>query len=394
MGSDNSLISPGQVHQARITSVAYGGDGIARLGPMVLFVPFTAPGDTVDLKITEVKKRFARAIVDKYISLSDSRREPACPHYQSCGGCQYQHVGYTRQTELKQDQVRDLFARIGRIPQPPVLPIIPCPEEYRYRIKAEFHWQAPHLGYYGADGKTVVPIDQCCLLDEGLQQQFQALKGSVSAAPPKTDTITLWSSLYPAPGKAQPRFITRKVKDRVFNVPYHGFFQVNSMLTETLVTTVVEKCGVSEENNILDCYCGSGLFSLFLAAEGAQVTGVELDREAVYCARLNGKNRSFKNVRFVKGQAEKVLGSREFSKYGPFNTILLDPPRSGCSPSALQKITALNPSRLVYISCDPATQARDVIQLSEKGYQLKEIQPIDMFPQTKHIEVVTVLEKK
>ncbi len=386
-------VKAGDVLRATISTVAFGGEGIARIGNIVAFIPFTVDGDVVDVTVTEVKKNFIRGELKEIIEPSPHRVGPRCQYYAICGGCQYQHISYDHQLTIKEGQVRDAFQRIGKFPDPPVREIMPSPETYHYRGKADFHCDLKQkiIGFMDVAGGTLVDVENCSLVDESINIELEKLRSKIHSedeSPLRGKRCTLWSD---TPYRAD-KYIMRRVMDRDLRIPYKGFFQANSALTDKLVESVLSMTQSSSAEVILDCYCGSGLFALFLAEHAGKVFGIEIDREAVDCARHNFKYNGYKNGQFLKGSVVDILKRTFVREKIPIDTILLDPPREGCPKGVLDRLSRLNPSQVIYVSCNPATQARDIKYLREKGFSLKALQPIDMFPQTKHIEVIALLE--
>jgi 23S rRNA (uracil1939-C5)-methyltransferase len=209
-------------------------------------------------------------------------------------------------------------------------------------------------------------------------------------AAPRVDRYVIWSHT----GKSEEKHVVRIVKGMEILVPFEGFFQANTALTDGLVDTVVSLAGAGPDKTVLDLYCGSGLFPLFLAPSWAKLIGVEIDGEAVDCARLNMDRHGIENAVFHQGDVRDVL-EREFGEgKGPVDAVVLDPPRTGCEREVVDLVIGLRPSRIVYVSCDPATLARDARMLVDGGYTLVTVRPVDMFPQTKHIEAVALFKRK
>jgi tRNA/tmRNA/rRNA uracil-C5-methylase (TrmA/RlmC/RlmD family) len=388
-------VRAGDTLRAHISTVAFGGHGIARIGEIVAFIPFTVDGDVVDITVTEVKKNFIRGELQKIIQPSPQREMPRCPYYSLCGGCQYQHISYDHQLTVKERQVRESFQRIGKLPDPPVRGIIPSPAAYQYRGKADFHCDLKHkkIGFMDTEGGTLVDIEQCLLTDDSINEELEKLRSSMrlqDTGCPRERRCTIWSDNRYKAGA----YITRQVLNHELRVPYRGFFQGNTFLTEKLVETVLSMTEASSSEVILDCYCGSGLFALFLAPCVRKVFGIEIDRRAVDCARHNFRQNGYANGEFLTGNAEDILKEKFIGENIPVNTLLLDPPREGCPRGVLDLIPSLRPSKVVYVSCNPATQARDIRHVTEQGFSLKVLQPIDMFPHTKHIEVIALLARK
>ena len=383
----------GDITQVSIDTIAFGGSGIGRVGSVVVFVPFTAPGDVVEARVVRVKKNYLTGEIVKILSASPDRTLPVCPYFSLCGGCQYQHLSYEAQMKTKERQVAESFERIGRIASPPVETIIPSPLPFGYRGKAEFHSvPAPdgdfHLGFMDTGGGGLVDIERCDIVDESINTEYAKLREKLSAEkiPSGRRRYILWSGA-PYPPR---RYIVRTVGEKELIVSSSGFFQGNLSLTETLVEHIVEMCGLKETDRILDACCGCGLFSLFIAPRVREVLGIEINGAAVRYAVRNIENHDITNARFQKGDVEKILG-RLAGEGTRVDTLLIDPPRVGCTEGTLSAIDRLRPGRIVYVSCNPATQARDVRRLVDKGFRLETLQPIDMFPQTQHIEVIASL---
>ncbi|MBE9546017.1 MAG: class I SAM-dependent RNA methyltransferase, partial [Proteobacteria bacterium] len=381
--------------ETRIDTVAFGGDGVGRVDNMVIFVPFTVDGDVVEVEITGVKKKYLRGKIKKIVVPSPQRAEPKCLHFSECGGCQYQHILYKYQLEMKRRQVVESFERIGRLGSPPVKEIIPSPEVFGYRGKAEYHIgfseeKIPEIGFMDVEGGKLVDIERCEIVDETINRSFQDFRDDLIAGRTEIhdERKIIWSGLSGIEKTAgAPEYITRMVKGKSLIVPCGGFFQANIFLVDTLVDCVVEMSGLTGSEAVLDCYCGSGLFSLFLAGHARQVFGMEINGESAKCARMNHENFGISNATVFMGDIKGILGE----KLSDIDLVILDPPRIGCDRDVLSGIVELKPERIIYISCNPATQARDIRYLIDEGFFLRTLQPMDMFPQTKHIEVIALM---
>ncbi len=387
----------GDVLEVEIHTVAFGGDGVGRIDGFVVFVPFTLDGDVVEIEIREVKKRYLRGRLRKVLTPSAHRTNPPCSYFGRCGGCQYQHIGYEKQIEIKTGQVIDAFERVGGLKSPPVQGIIPSPRIYGYRIKGEYHVQTaagrePVVGFLDVSGRRLVDIQRCEIMDGSINDACAAYRAGMTARdiPPGESRLVLWAREDGEAAGDETR-IRRRVKGRVFRVPHDGFFQANGALVATLVDEVIRLGDPSKTDRVIECYCGSGLFSAFLAERCGVFTGIEIDEKAVECARENLGG--FSNSSFHCGDVGDVL-RRDLIGGRPADLIVMDPPRRGCERDVLVAIAAVAPRKIVYVACDPATQARDIAFFVREGYELKEIQPLDMFPQTKHIEAVALLERR
>lgn len=384
----------GDVVTLTIETVAFGGEGVGRAENLVVFVPFTAEGDVAEVEIREAKKRFLRGRVRKLIAPSADRVEPPCPYFRRCGGCDYQHIRCEKQVEMKGRQVAEAFARIGKFPAPPAEPVLPSPAPYGYRGKAEFHVERSRdgsyrIGFMDVGGTRLVDIERCAIMEESINGQLAFLR-KPTHAPLRVDRYVVWSLT----GKSEETHVVRVVKGREILVPHEGFFQANTALTDRLVDSVVEFAGVRPGETVLDLYCGSGLFPLFLAPSCARLVGVEIDGEAVDCARLNMERHGIENAVFHQGDVRDVLEKEVAGRDGAADVVVLDPPRAGCEREVLDLVAGIGPSKIVYVSCDPATLARDARLLVDGGFDLSAVRPVDMFPQTKHIECVSLFVRR
>jgi tRNA/tmRNA/rRNA uracil-C5-methylase (TrmA/RlmC/RlmD family) len=375
-----------------IESVAFGGHGVGRVEGFVIFVPFTAPEDVVEIEIVERKKKFARGCVLKIIKPSVQRTQPLCRYYGQCGGCSYQHINYESQLKIKQKQVEEAFLKIGRIAQPPVAEVIPSPRIYAYRGKAQLHAaktsEGFKMGFMDITGGRIMDIERCEIMNETINLQIQQVrtKGDVSF---DNSDLTFWSGL----SENSEETTVRIVKDREFLVPRTGFFQSNLYLTDRMVDEVCRLMDQKKVGTIIDACCGSGLFSIFLAPYARRMVGVEINEKSVNCARLNAERHGIENTEFICSDIEEFLRDQARKK-DAVDVIILDPPRAGLSSVALAAISSLASQDVIYISCNPATQARDVKFLNEHGYDLQSLQPLDMFAQTEHIETIGLLQRR
>ncbi|MFO7569257.1 MAG: class I SAM-dependent RNA methyltransferase [Smithellaceae bacterium] len=375
----------------RIESIAFGGEGVARADSFVLFVPFTAPGDVAHVEIVSLKKRFGRARLISLQEPSALRVTPQCSAYGLCGGCCYQHIDYDQQLIIKKNQIRDAFVKIGRMPDPPAGDVIPSPLPYAYRGKAVLHTgkkNASSLGFMDISGGRLANIRRCEIMDETINDQIRAFRQGLSDWPADAD-ITFWSG----EGDAKDGPVVRAVSGREFLIPRDGFFQANLFLTDRMVAEVVRLVSGKKIDTLVDACCGSGLFSVFLAPYARRVIGIEIHEKSVKYARLNAERQGMGNIEFLCGDVEDIF-CRMAQKKEAVDLILLDPPRAGLSPEVLFAIRDVRASGIIYISCNPATQARDVRFLNDAGYDLESLVPLDMFPQTQHIELIGYLERR
>ena len=370
----------GARHVVTIHDIAFGGEGVARVGEFVIFVPFVALGETVEVELTEVKKRFARAKLLRVINASPDRVKPLCQYFGDCGGCQYQHIAYEVQLAMKHKQIGDLFQRLAGLDPKLVQPVVPCPNPYSYRnrIMIRSQWdgskQALNIGFIRADNRWVVDIQECKIAEPELNRQIQYVRQH----PPPKGGIK----------------VVLRIAPEGWVVPRDSFFQNNFFLLPKLVEGVRDCLRSSGVKYLIDVYCGVGFFAIETADLVERFAGVELDRLAIQAARQNAKNRKAENGEFVDGRAEEVLPSLLEQFPANETAVLLDPPRTGCPPESIALLRQVQPRQIVYVSCHPATLARDLKMLAEEGlYRVERVTPFDMFPQTQHVECVASLRR-
>ncbi len=360
----------------RLDTMTYGGDALGRVEGKAIFVTGGLPGELVRVQVEDDHAHYMRARLIEVLEPSPDRTSPPCPYFgwtdSACGGCHWQHIDYAAQLRFKTAIVREQLQRLGHIPDPPVRDIIPSPAIWQYRNHAQFHVTPQGAwGFQAARSQRVIPIEQCRILELAVQERL-----SQSHQVSQIDA---------------PRFSVREtnfqpqVSGIAFHVSPESFFQVNTSLIETLVNLVLAKLEARTTDTILDAYCGVGLFSRFLAPQVARVVGIESSRsaQADYAINLAG----YANTEFQLGRIEQVLPTLKM----PFDAAVFDPPRAGCGSHVLDAVVAQPIDRVVIVACDPATLARDVRYLLDRNYALIEVQPIDLFPHTFHIEAVATL---
>lgn len=394
-------MKPGDLVEIEIDSLAYGGTGVGRTAGVVIFVPQAAPGDLVLVEITEAKNRFLRGGIREIRRPSPERTEPRCDSYGRCGGCQYQHIRYDRQLYWKQEQVKDLCRRIGGIAHPPLVDIVASSESYHYRGKVEIHAAREidgrlRMGFHQGESNLLVEVERCEIAHQSVNETLQRLRwelstGKIASLPRK---FAIWSGLdgEGEVGTSLRATVERPVKDRSLSVPATGFFQANLHLTDRLVDLVVELCSLDGSETVVDCYCGSGLFSFFLAPQARRLYGIESDAAALARARFNLERAGCRNAVFFAGDVGRALQERFVRGGIGVDVLILDPPRPGLTKEVMTGIFSLRPQRIVYISCNPATLARDVKHLTAGSYHLHSLHPLDMFPQTGHVETVALMK--
>jgi tRNA/tmRNA/rRNA uracil-C5-methylase (TrmA/RlmC/RlmD family) len=375
---DTSIPGPGQTVRLTIDDIAFGGEGVGRLNDFVVFVPFVAPGETVEVELTEVKKRFGRARLLKLLQPSPDRVKPACRYFGECGGCQYQHIAYPAQLRIKHKQACDLLQRIGGIDPARVDPVVPCPEPYGYRnrIMIRSQWdkykQGLNIGFLRAENRLVVDIEECKIAEPALNEQIRRVRQE----PPPKGGIK----------------VVLRVAAEGWEVPRDSFFQNNFHLLPKLVETVGARLRDSGSRFLIDAYCGVGFFSIELGGLVEEFAGVEVDTASIQAARRNAQTHGRGNGQFLVGRTEELLPRMLGRFEARCTTVILDPPRAGCPAGMLQALREAGPRQVLYVSCHPATLARDLNVLrAGHVFEVTKIVPLDMFPQTQHTECVADL---
>jgi tRNA/tmRNA/rRNA uracil-C5-methylase (TrmA/RlmC/RlmD family) len=404
-----SILQPGQRLELDITTVAFGGDGIGRVDNFVVFVPFVIEGERVEVEIVEVKRRYATADLVRVITASARRVEPRCPYYMKCAGCQYQHVEYAHQLELKRSQIRDVFERIGKIASPPIEPVVGSPREYHYRNKIVVHGPGKP-GFWTTRGRSIIGIEQCPIareevnakLAEVAQQSLENVhvtirSNSAGEVWQYTETRranSVWDE--PEAGEEAPvtqNVITETILGKELHVPLGSFFQVNREVIELALAHARGTFATSGCKILVDAYCGVGLFALTLADLAEHVYGIEEDSWAIQAANDNAQRLGLTRYDFYPGKTERLLFYTLRQSKLDETCLILDPPRSGCAPVVLKTLREHKPRKIVYVSCAPPMLARDIKELLKSGYKLERVTPFDMFPQTAHCEAVAELTR-
>lgn len=447
-----------ELTQIRIETMGNAGEGIGRVDGYPLFVKDALPGDLAEVRLTKVKKTYAYARLERLLERSPYRTEPRCPLHRRCGGCQIQALSYEKQLEYKEDKVREDLIRIGGFADPPVLPILGMENPWQYRNKAQFPFGRDRegrivTGFYAGRTHTIVPGTDCaigvaenqvilelllefmekygiapydettgkgllrhallrkgfatgelmvCLVINGrkfshveeLADRLFEIPGMTSFTlnvNRKNTNVILGEEVIPVRGQT---YITDRIGGISYQISPLSFYQVNPLQTEKLYQTALDYAGLTGGETVWELYCGIGTISLFLAGSAGKVYGVEIVSQAVEDARRNAALNGFMNVEFYQGKAEEVLPEK-YEKDGiRADVMVIDPPRKGCGAACLETMLLMKPERIVYVSCDPATLARDLKILCADGrYELVKVQPVDMFPHTAGVETVVLLSK-
>lgn len=395
----NFVPEPFAYHQEldlRIESLTNLGVGIARVDGWVVMAPFTLPGERVRVRVYRNHKNYSDADLVEILEPAPERVEPGCKLYGVCGGCQYQHVNYETQKEWKRQQVAEVMERIGGL-DIEILPTHGSPRQYHYRSKLTPHWtrRTPGdfpIGFHHVGSRsTVVDVPQCPIATEAINEAMPAARKLVRDPKKKSKkggTLLLRHTLEGVTDD-HGEVVSEKVGDLVLQFHAGDFFQNNPFILPELVETVVAHATAGGQRFLVDAYCGTGLFALSCARKFEKVAGVEINERSIQWARANALANGLRNAEFLAGKAEEIFADIRFP--GDETTLIIDPPRSGCDEAFLRQLVDFGPARLVYVSCDPSTQARDLKFLCAAGFALQSVQPFDLFPQTRHIESVAVL---
>ncbi len=411
------------LHELTLTNFTYGGDVMGRLEDgRAIFVPFGLPGEKVRVKLIEEKKNFARGEILEILEKSKDRITPRCKHFGECGGCHYQNLSYEKQLEIKAEILRDQLTRIGKIENPPVQPTVACPNPWNYRTHVQFSLtEDGKLGYVFAlpigEGR-VKAITECHLPEPAINNFWPQLEFEpdtkierVSLRAGKDEELLLvLESESPEPPELEIEadisvahvyeenavviagndYVVMHVRDRDFKVSAPSFFQVNTVMAEKMVQHLLESLPIAADDILLDIYCGVGLFSAFFASKCKRVIGIESSESS--CEDFVVNLDEFDNVELYEGLAEEVVpGLAEQINTSPY--VIVDPPRAGLEKQVVDAILKLRPHTIAYVSCDPSTLARDAARLINGGYKLKSVTPFDLFPQTFHIESLSIFER-
>lgn len=379
----------------RLEEMGHNGMALAHHGELAVWVSLGIPGETVVAEVIDRHPHYVEARVVEVLEPSPDRVAPPCPYYGECGGCQYQHIAYPRQLALKQQVVAAQLRRIGRFSDPTVLPTLPAPEQFGYRNHARFTvGRHGDVGFVRRGTHRLIPVEACLLMHPWINQAIGVLRGHTGTA----RALNLRYGVNTGSYLIQPRLDDPAVPletgqtsyeeallGRRFRVASPSFFQVNTHQAERMVELVRGYLQAGPVDLLVDAYAGVGTFAVLLAGSARRIIGLEESPPAVRDARQNAAG--LPNVEFREGKVEQVLPALGEQA----DVVLLDPPRAGCHPAVIQALVAHPPRQVIYVSCDPATLARDLRLLVDGGFALERVQPVDLFPQTYHIECVSVV---
>ena len=419
--------------QVHITSMAFGGYGVARIDGKVAFIPHSVTGDKAQVEIIKEKKNYLTGRLTRLIEPSPWRVDPSCPYFGLCGGCQWQHIDYSIHGELKKEILKEVLIRLGGSKEIPPIAVTSSHDPYAYRVRVQLKVKGNTVGYYQEKSNHIVEIDHCPISHPLVNQIILFLQKEISSFPPLKEIDI---NVSPEEGKGvlilhplsfrqgfknslkaflrdHPMIrglsIVRKGGFQLMGDPFlnisiplnrprwgkkirlrasaESFFQINLKQNQTLIETVLNFSDVKENERVLDLYAGVGNLTLPLAIEAKEIFGIEENRMAIEDARFNAEKNGISNCDFIPGRVEDIL--KRWEKGRP-DLVVLDPPRTGCKAIADQ-IAGLKPEKIVYVSCEPTHLSRDLRLFSERGYHLQRLDLIDMFPQTYHMEVVGLL---
>lgn len=388
-----------EIVELEIISLSNLGAGIAKPNDWVVFVPFTLPGEIVKARVYRNEGNCSHADLIEVITPSPSRIEPQCKLFTRCGGCQYQHLGYPEQLEWKTRQVAELLHHMVGIDLP-VQPAFPSPKESGYRSKITPHFQKPKPGQHTPIGflmhnrrSLIIDVAHCPIAMDEINADLPRARKEVhdhAASYKKGSTLLMRAT----DGRVETNHrnpVSEKVGELTFNFLAGDFFQNNPYLLPAFTDYVAKQAARPGQRFLLDAYCGSGLFALTLAKHFEKVTGIEVSETSADWARRNALTNGIENTRFIAASAEHLFA--DICDPASETSVVIDPPRKGCSEDFLNQLFAFGPQRVVYVSCNPATQMRDLKSFLQHGYQIEEVQPFDLFPQTRHLECVMTMSK-
>jgi len=452
------LIKVGQLYDVIVTDLSHDGLGIARIDGFLVFIKDALPNERVVARITNAKKNYAHAHAIDKIKLTDHRTCPPCSLFETCGGCQIQHMTYSSQLEFKKSIVIRNMQKFAKIEMPPVLDVIGMDDPWRYRNKTQVPFGLDEngeivAGFYKSRSHEIIDMPSCLIqtqiaddiitevkqiacefeimpydeathdgllrhvvlrvgfktgqimvifvtktsdlphkeeLCQRLITNFPAIKSIAHNVNPKATNVIFGDETNTIYGK---KYIIDSLDGLEFLISARSFYQINPVQTEILYKLVVDYADIGADDVVIDAYCGIGTITLFLARVAKSVYGVEIVPDAIFDALENARINGIDNANFEVGKSEVVIPRLIKEGIIP-DVIVVDPPRKGCDIALLDAIIKARPTRVVYVSCDSATLARDIKILIEEGYQLEMIQPVDMFPQTSHVETVALMSRK
>ena len=448
-------ICKGRTYELQIDRLGTSGEGVGRYDNFTVFVPNVLPGETVSAIIEEVKNSYARGRIKQILHESVDRVAPLCELYEECGGCQLQHLSYEAQLRAKRAQVVDALTHIGKLPQIPVMETLRAEEPWNYRNKMQFPIGRNSgkivIGCFAQGSHRIINTENCHIqraenndLANAAREIAEQLhipvynedthKGVLRHIVGRVGRSNDLMAVIVTATKQLPRAkdFVRMMRERLpnlvsvhqniqtyrnnvimgrdtqllwgqptiidslgrlnFHISPRSFFQVNTRQAERLYEQTLAYADLHGTETVIDAYCGTGTITLFLAQKARKVYGIEIVQPAILDARKNARDNNVKNAEFIVGDATAVMPALYKQGIRP-DVVVVDPPRAGCTETVLRTFANMKPQRIVYVSCNPATLARDLAILKELGYLAQEVQPVDLFPQTSHVETVVLLSR-
>lgn len=405
------------MYKVEISKFDHQGRGIGKVNNKVIFVSKTLPTEIVDVNIVTDKKKFYEGEVKEILKTSFKRIESICPYFNNCGGCQFLNLNYLDSLDYKQRKVEEIMNKYVDLSFK-INPIISCDENLYYRNKTTFQVDND-IGFFKEKTNCLIPIDKCYISDIKINDIYKIIKDKLNLINIKQIVIRATKNtkeimvIFKTKGYIEKNNILSLLKDQVssiyvndeliygkskiieklcnkkFYISPNSFFQVNTLQAEKLYNKAIEYANITEEDTVLDLYCGTGTIGIIASSQAKKVIGIELNKDAIKDANENKNLNSIENIEFYAGDVGKILNK---NNYKP-DVIIVDPPRAGLDNLAINQILNIKSERLVYVSCDLMTLARDLKKLSDY-YDILELTPVDMFPHTSHVECVCILKLK
>ena len=449
-------VCKGRTYELQIDRLGTSGEGVGRYDNFTVFVPNALPGETVSVIIEEVKNSYARGRIKQILHESVDRVAPLCELYEECGGCQLQHLSYEAQLRAKRAQVVDALIHIGKLPQIPVMETLRAEEPWNYRNKMQFPIGRNSgkivIGCFAQGSHTIINTENCHIqrsenndlanaareiaeqlhipvynedTHKGVLRHIVGRVGrsndlmavivtATKQLPRAKDFVRMMRERLPSLVSVHQNIQTYRnnvimgrdtrllwgrptIIDSLGRLNFHisprSFFQVNTRQAERLYEQALAYANLHGTETVIDAYCGTGTITLFLAQKARKVYGIEIVQPAILDARKNARDNNVKNAEFIVGDATAVMPALYKQGIRP-DVVVVDPPRAGCTETVLHTFANMKPQRIVYVSCNPATLARDLAILKELGYLAQEVQPVDLFPQTSHVECVVLMSRE
>lgn len=449
-------VRQGKHYDIRVERLGTSGEGVGRYENFTVFVPHALPGERVLVRIEEVKKTYARGRMMEMRTESADRAVPRCEIYSDCGGCQLQHLSYEAQLTAKRMQVVDAMTHIGKLPHVPVKETLGAASPWNYRNKMQFpvgiHQGRIVVGCFAQGSHRIIDTEDCHIQRQGNNDLANAVRDIVTQLhipvynedthrgvlrhivgrvgqggelmavivtatkelPRKKEFVRMLRDRLPQLVSIRQNIQTYRnnvimgrdtlllwgkptIRDRLGRLSFHisprSFFQVNTAQAEVLYEQALHYADLHGTETVIDAYCGTGTITLFLAQRARKAYGIEIVRPAILDAQKNARDNGIKNAEFIVGDATKVMPALYRQGIRP-DVVVVDPPRAGCTPTVLKTFADMTPRRIVYVSCNPATLARDLAVMKDLGYEAQEIQPVDLFPQTSHVECLTKIVRR